>query len=424
MKLTIKFFTGFVILGLASPVWAANVEIPAGTPENRLDLSAGYSRFFGRDLKAGSGESDEISAGDQIHVRIGWLFRNWLEPYVKAGVASYDEQLKNLPIAGIGRRHVSLEYDVGAVWGGGLAGSRPFGEGWFVGYDAQWVHSDNDLDSVTHTGNPGTFISGGASIDQWHIAGYVGKEFLIWREYKLTPYVGGRYSGFDLNIDKDIAYTVSEGTVVIAEGQVKGRGRLGRSWASPKGKGIYLSIILRPELLPAEAAKLTLLAAVALCDAVKSATNLEAAIKWPNDVLISGKKVAGVLTELNAETDRVKFVVVGIGLNVNAKADTLPSGATSLRSEAKKQFSRVEVTKEILKSLEHWYLRAQRQGFLPVAKRWKELSVTLNKRVKVVDQSGEIEGEAVDIDRDGGLMIRKDSGILIKRMAGDVVQVR
>ena len=250
-------------------------------------------------------------------------------------------------------------------------------------------------------------------------------------QFELSTKIIGKKIVYRETVDStmDIAFNLGlekspEGTVVIAEGQTKGRGRLGRSWVSPKGKGIYLSIILRPELLPTEAAKLTLLSAIALCDAIKNTTHLDANIKWPNDVLINGKKVAGVLTELNAETDRVKFVVVGIGLNVNAKSDTLPAGATSLRSEAKKQFSRVDVTKEVLRSIEHWYLRYQRQGFLPVAKRWKELSVTLNKRVRVVDPTGEIEGEAVDIDKDGGLMIRKDSGVLVKRMAGDVVQMR
>ena len=224
---------------------------------------------------------------------------------------------------------------------------------------------------------------------------------------------------FNLGTDK-----ASEGTVVVSEGQSKGRGRMGRAWASPKGKGIYASIILRPNLAPAEAAKLTLLSGVALCEAIKNKTELDARIKWPNDIFIHGKKVAGILTELSAEMDRVKFVIVGIGINVNSKSDTLPEGATSLRSELKKQISRVEMTKEILQEMEKWYERLRIQGFSPIVKRWKDLSLTLNKRVKIIDPSGEIEGEAIDIDKDGGLVIRKDSGVLIKRMAGDVVQVR
>ena len=232
-----------------------------------------------------------------------------------------------------------------------------------------------------------------------------------------------------VNSTMDMAFQMAtegaaEGTVVCAEGQARGRGRLGRSWASPKGKGIYLSIILRPKLSPSEVAKLTLLCAVALCDAIRNRTGLQTSIKWPNDVLIEGKKVAGILTELSAEMDRVKFIVIGIGLNVNTKSDTLPSGATSLRSELKKQISRVEITKEILKQIEKWYLILQKEGFNPVAERWKELSTTLNKRVKITDANGSLEGIAVDIDNDGGLLIRKDTGVLVKRMAGDVTQVR
>ena len=224
---------------------------------------------------------------------------------------------------------------------------------------------------------------------------------------------------FDLGVNKS-----PEGTVVIAEGQTKGRGRLGRSWASPKGKGIYFSVILRPQFAPNETAKLTLLSAVALCEAIRNVTGLPALIKWPNDILIHNKKVAGILTEMSAETDRVKFVVIGAGINVNAKADSLPAGATSLRSELKKTVSRIDLTKEILREIEKWYTHLQDKGFSAIAARWRELSATLNKRVKVVDSGGNIEGEAVDIDKDGGLLIRNDAGVLLKRMAGDIVQVR
>lgn len=215
-----------------------------------------------------------------------------------------------------------------------------------------------------------------------------------------------------------------EGTVVCAEGQSKGRGRLGRSWASPKGKGVYMSVILRPSFLPSDVAKLTLLSGVALCEAIKNLTGLQTSIKWPNDILIHGKKIAGILTELDAEMERVKFVVIGIGLNVNAKSDSLPEHAASLRSELKKSVSRVDMAREILREMEKWYVLLQNKGFSPVAKRWKELSVTLNKRVKISDPAGMLEGDAVDIDQDGGLLIRKDSGVLVKRMAGDITQVR
>ena len=212
-----------------------------------------------------------------------------------------------------------------------------------------------------------------------------------------------------------------EGTVVCAEHQTKGRGRLGRTWTSPKAKGIYVSLILRPQLPPSEVARLTLLCAVAVSEAVKTASGIQPLIKWPNDLLVNDKKLAGILTELSAETDRIKFVIVGIGLNVNASLNHLPAQSTSLKQELGFSLCRVELFQEILREIEEWYVRLDKEGFEPVLSRWKELSSTLNQRVRVVDPAGGIEGEAIDIDQDGGLLIRQDSGVVIKRMAGDVL---
>ena len=222
-------------------------------------------------------------------------------------------------------------------------------------------------------------------------------------------------AAFQLALEK-----APEGTVVCAETQTKGRGRLGRTWISPKGKGICLSVILRPKLSPLEVAKLTLLAAVGVCEALQKITNLQPSIKWPNDLLIDGKKCAGILTELSAETDRVKFVIVGIGVNVNTAKNSLPSTATSLKEETRQEHSRIKIFQEILRELEHWYLRLGEEGFSPVVQRWKELSVTLNQRVRVSDANGFVEGLAIDIDQDGGLLIRRDTGVIVKKMAGDV----
>lgn len=215
-----------------------------------------------------------------------------------------------------------------------------------------------------------------------------------------------------------------EGTLVCAEGQTKGKGRLGRHWNSPKGKGIYMSVILRPSMPPADAAQLTLLAAVAVCEALARVSGVAACIKWPNDILVENRKLAGILTELSAETDRVRFVVIGIGVNVNTPLGALPDQATSLKEETQRKISRVEVLQEILCGLETWYERLKKQGFAPVIERWKELSSTLGKRVRLVDAGGEMEGEAVDLDRTGGLMIRNDAGLIVSKTAGDVVQVR
>lgn len=215
-----------------------------------------------------------------------------------------------------------------------------------------------------------------------------------------------------------------EGTIICAEGQNKGRGRLGRSWSSPKSKGIYASIILRPSLPPNTVSQLTLLSAVALCEAIKKTCGVQLFIKWPNDLLVGNKKLAGILTEMSAEMDRVRFVVIGFGINVNTPVNLLPSTATSLKNEIHLSVSRVELLQEILRSLEKWYEVLQAQGFARIIERWKEYSITLGRRVRVEGIREHMEGEAIDVDQEGSLIIRSDSGIKFKRMAGDVVFVR
>lgn len=233
----------------------------------------------------------------------------------------------------------------------------------------------------------------------------------------------------DMTSTMDVAFRLGmegepEGTVVCAEGQSKGRGRMGRHWLSPKGKGIYMSVILRPRCSASEAARLTLLGAVAVAEAIAKVSQLKPVIKWPNDVLVNNKKIVGILTELRAEIDQVKFVVIGIGINVNATASQLIPEATSMKIEGHQNFSRVAVMQAVLKSLEEWYAHLQRQGFAPVRERWKDLASTIKQRVKIHDGRRVVEGEAVDIDHDGGLMIRLDSGVVVKKMAGDVAVAR
>ncbi len=212
-----------------------------------------------------------------------------------------------------------------------------------------------------------------------------------------------------------------EGTVVCAETQTQGRGRLGRVWSSPKAKGIYCSLILRPQLPPGQLSQLTLTAAVALAEALRDAAGIEPAIKWPNDILVGGKKLAGILTELRAETDQVKFVVVGMGINVNTSASQLVDGASSLRIETGRIFNRVVVLQHILRSFETWYAVLGRGRFDLVIKAWKARSATLKKRVRVTGPGGMVEGLAVDLDTDGALLVRQDSGVIVKQTAGDLV---
>lgn len=216
---------------------------------------------------------------------------------------------------------------------------------------------------------------------------------------------------------------VGEGTVVCAENQTKGKGRLGRNWVSPKGKGVYMSIVLRPFLMPADLTQLTLLSAVAVCEAVGKHCDVPARIKWPNDILVNNKKLAGILTESSAEMDRVRFVVIGIGVNVNTPLSQLPPNSTSIKNETGQKVSRVVVLQEILRSLERWYMILRAEGFASVIIRWKELSSTLGRHVRLVDPNGDVEGEAVDLDECGGLIIRCDNGLKVKRMSGDVVQI-
>ena len=214
------------------------------------------------------------------------------------------------------------------------------------------------------------------------------------------------------------------GTLVLAEAQTKGRGRLGRSWFSPKYKGIYLSLILRPKISPADCPILTLMSAVSICEAIKEVTGLDAQIKWPNDILIHHKKVAGILTEMNAEVDKVNFVVIGVGLNVNNDKKTLIAQATSLKEQKQEPVSRIHLLQELLRRIEENYFILENRGSQEIINKWRNFSLTLGKRIKVYCQNKRIEGQAIDIDRDGTLLIRKDSGILQKVSSGDVMHCR
>jgi len=215
-----------------------------------------------------------------------------------------------------------------------------------------------------------------------------------------------------------------EGTVVCAEAQTKGRGRLGRVWSSPKAKGLYFSIVLRPSLPLNQLAQLTLMSAVALAQAIEGISELQPSIKWPNDLLIEGQKLAGILTELRAESDQVKFIIIGIGLNINTSLHHLPPGASSLKVAAGHGFERAKVFQVILRSLEKGYLKILNHEFAGIMEEWKKRSATLNKRVRITDAAGIIEGQAIDLDEDGALMIRKDNGLIVKKSAGDVFLLR
>lgn len=245
-----------------------------------------------------------------------------------------------------------------------------------------------------------------------------------------TKFIGHKIYYFDmLSSTMDIATELGmngspEGTLILAEVQTKGRGRLGRVWFSPKYKGIYLSLILRPKILPNQTSMLTLMSAVSICEAIKEITDLNTKIKWPNDILIHNKKLGGILTELNAEMDATRFVIIGIGLNVNNDKKTLVSGATSLKEQKKENINRIELLQEILRKFEANYLLFQKIGSQTIIDKLANFNITLGRRVKIFCQRRHLEGEAIDIDTDGGLLLRKDSGLVEKVMAGDVVHCR
>jgi BirA family biotin operon repressor/biotin-[acetyl-CoA-carboxylase] ligase len=188
------------------------------------------------------------------------------------------------------------------------------------------------------------------------------------------------------------------------------------------------SVVLRPELPPQRAPELTLVAAVALAEALREAGAPEASIKWPNDVQVGGRKVAGILTELSAEADRVHFVVLGMGVNLNlAEADfpeELRPVATSLMLARGSRVPRALFTAALLSRLEGWLERHADQGFGPVREAWKRLSSTVGQRVRVRTERGEWVGLAEDIDDVGALLVRVDGGKLERVLAGDVEQLR
>jgi BirA family transcriptional regulator, biotin operon repressor / biotin---[acetyl-CoA-carboxylase] ligase len=217
---------------------------------------------------------------------------------------------------------------------------------------------------------------------------------------------------------------VREGAVVFAESQTKGRGRLGRKWISPARKGLWFSILLRPNLRPQETTQLTVASATALRRAIVSQTRLQPEIKWPNDILIGGKKVAGILTEMSAELDRVRHVIPGIGIDVNQDASEFPADlrkiATSLKIEAGESFSRPALAVAILQELDEEYARVCAGKFSGIANEWVEHCGTIGKDVTVRIGDRAIHGRAESLDDDGALVLRTEHGRLQRITGGDV----
>lgn len=217
---------------------------------------------------------------------------------------------------------------------------------------------------------------------------------------------------------------VPEGTIIVADEQTGGRGRMARTWYSPKETGIWMSLILRPKISIQRTPQLTLIAAVAIVQAIEEVTGLSPHIKWPNDILINGKKVVGILTELQAEADQVHSVIIGMGINVNQNVDHFPehllSIATSLAIEKGQSITRAELIQKILLRFEGLYFQYLKHGFKPIKLLWESYAISLNKFITARTLSGAIKGKAIGINDEGVLLIETDEGKIEHIYSADI----
>ncbi|MDF1579371.1 MAG: biotin--[acetyl-CoA-carboxylase] ligase [Desulfuromonadales bacterium] len=216
----------------------------------------------------------------------------------------------------------------------------------------------------------------------------------------------------------------ADGTVVIADRQTAGRGRLGRGWVSPAGVNFYGSIVLRPPIPAVEASQLTFLSAVATREAIAACGALLPTMKWPNDILLLGRKVAGLLNELDAETERVNFVILGIGVNLNMTADQFPADlrypATSVLLETGTPVLRLTFARRLLQRLDHWYQHYLQDGFEPVLRAWEEGCDLVGSEVEVDCRGILRRGTVTGLDSDGALLLRTAASPRERILAGDV----
>jgi BirA family biotin operon repressor/biotin-[acetyl-CoA-carboxylase] ligase len=251
---------------------------------------------------------------------------------------------------------------------------------------------------------------------------------LLRRRLHGTPFPKRVYHFFKVDSTNNVALALGHegephGAVVVAEEQTAGRGRLGRAWHSEKSSGIYVSVLLRPVLAPAQAPLLTLLAGLAARDAVAEQTGLRPDLRWPNDLLLHGKKFGGILTEMHAEPDRVQFVVIGIGLNANHTK--MPAGletiATSLRLETGRQHSRLELLAKLLRHLDRYYNQFLAEGAAAILARFSEVSsYARGKRVRIATTTETFTGTTAGLEPNGLLRVARDDGRTEVVLAGDI----
>jgi BirA family biotin operon repressor/biotin-[acetyl-CoA-carboxylase] ligase len=246
----------------------------------------------------------------------------------------------------------------------------------------------------------------------------------------VTKFMGKKLYYFEtVTSTMDIAYNLAkqnepEGTVVIAESQTRARGRLKRKWFCWRYKGIYFSFILKPQIHPNQAFIFNLLSSVAVVEAIKETTDIQTELKWPNDVILNGKKLAGILTEIEAEMEKVHFIIIGIGINVNNSSQQLIEPAISLYEYKKENINRLELMRSLLIKLEEYYLLFKKKGARFILDRWRMYSTTLGRMVKIIQDKKVLLGLAQDVDEEGNLLLRKETGLIERINAGDLFYCR
>ena len=251
---------------------------------------------------------------------------------------------------------------------------------------------------------------------------------LLARHLRGTPFGKRILHFFQTESTNDIAMRLGEsnelhGTVVIAERQTAGRGRAGHFWVSEKSVGIYVTVLLRPPISPMQSPALTLVAGLAARDAIAEETGLSPDIRWPNDVMLNGKKVCGILAEMQAELDRIHFAAVGIGVNVNQSKmqDELAGIATSLRMETGRVHSRLELLLRLLRRLDHYYNQFITEGANPIVRRFSEVSsYGHGKRVRITNGKASFVGVTAGLESSGILRVQRDDGRIESIISGIV----
>ncbi|HEV2315900.1 MAG TPA: biotin--[acetyl-CoA-carboxylase] ligase [Candidatus Acidoferrales bacterium] len=245
-----------------------------------------------------------------------------------------------------------------------------------------------------------------------------------------TPFAKHIFHFFKVESTNTVAMRLGEegeahGTVVVAEEQTSGRGRAGHSWHSEKATGIYVSILLRPPISPMLAPALTLVGGLAAYDAIAEGSGLPPDIRWPNDVLLNGKKVCGILTEMQAEPDRMHFAVIGIGINVNqAKMPgELATIATSMRTETGRAHSRLDLLARLLRHLDRYYNQFIAEGAAPILRRFAEVSSYFEgKRVRISTSTDNFVGTTAGLEPMGILRVKRDDGKIESVISGTVAE--